>query len=157
MATVYYCSADDIQTRLGELGFRTFGDNDDDGSHDSSVVNAARMEAKAEIDEACLFKYSEANLAASHIVNRWATNLSVWYMTTNRGNPGSAEFDAICQRIRAKLDKIAEGGKIPGIPISMKSVPTFTNLTVNRRYRGGHRVRKTEPSSSESGATAVND
>jgi phage gp36-like protein len=143
-----YCTEAEIERFLSTQGVVAHTDHDENGVADDDVIDDCINDAKAEIDLYCGQRYSEASLAGSHIVSRWAKVLATLFVCECRGNSPPESLQREADRIRVILERILSGEmSIPGVAFSSDLRPVFSNVTVDRRYRFG-RIRSIQASSS---------
>ena len=120
-------------------GVIAFSDHADIGEEDDDVIDDCREQATDELIGYLLQLYEPVQLGQSRLVTRWATIMSCFYLCRTRGNP-------VPDSLHEAYDKLLmDGGLlakvldkkfyIPDIPRRGVSVPAFSNLTVDRRYR----------------------
>ena len=130
-----YCTQSDMERKLGAQAIIEWSDHNADTVADDDVVDDAINQATGEIDLACRQRYSQAGLATSELINRWATVLACYFLATNRGNPPPESLAAEFQRIMEKLQQVAEGLlQLPGVAMRNDMRPTHSNLRIDRRY-----------------------
>jgi phage gp36-like protein len=145
-----YCNQADIERKLSVSGVVAFGDDDEDGVIETGVVDDCIEQADGEIDLYARGRYSEAGLASSDLVNRWSTILATCYLCERRGNPVPDSLAKEATRIlETLLPKVQDGTlTLPGVAFGNDNRPSFSNLTIDRRYvRGKQRVIQTTSSS----------
>jgi hypothetical protein len=143
-----YCTQSDIERLLSSAGVLAFADHDEDGVAEVGVVDDCIVRASEEINLYCRQRYSEAGLASSSLVTRWATILGACFVCELRGNPVPASLEKEANRLlETILPNILAGTmSLPGIPFGNDLRPGMSNLAVDRRYRFS-KVRRTGPSS----------
>ena len=134
-----YCSSDDLDRYLSSEGITAFADHDQDGSSDSGVVADCIDQATNEIDAYVFRRYAAAEVDGNRLLKRWATVMACRFLTLRRGNmpPESLEmeFQRITDPDRGFLSQIAAGKyRLPDVQRKLGNEPTFSNLTVDRRY-----------------------
>lgn len=143
-----YTTQAEMERKFSEAGVLSFSDHDENGTEDTDVVADAINEATAEIDLYCSQRYAQADLQGSTIINRWATIFAIVFLCENRGNPPPERLLDRMEFIYERLEKIREGAmNIPGLAFIGGQRPTFSNLTVDRRFRRS-KVRRTATNSS---------
>ena len=121
--------------KFGEYGITSFSDHDADGTADTGVVDDCIEQASAEIAMLLGQRYSLTDLATHPLVQSWATTYAIYFLCQRRANPIPVSLGDEFNRISAILEKIVAGNmKIPGLDESTGIAPTFSNLTVDRRY-----------------------
>lgn len=135
-----YCTADDLNRYLSSAGIDSYIDHDNDGLGDEAIVDDCIEQASVEIDAYAFRKYAEANLAGDRLLKRWAVVMACRFLCLRRGNSPPESLEIEFQRItdpdRGFLPLLAAGKyKLPGVPLKPGNTPTFSNLTVDRRYR----------------------
>ncbi|TWU22457.1 hypothetical protein Pla52o_35130 [Novipirellula galeiformis] len=156
-----YCTADDLNRYLSADGVTAFSDHDDDGFGDSGIVDDCIGRASREIDASALRRYEESRLVGNATLNDWAVVMACRSLCLRRGNmpPESLEmeFHRIVDPDTGFLARLASGRyKLPGLPQKPGNEPTFSNLTVDRRYRN-ERIRVVRQSSSPEPSTRERD
>lgn len=141
LITTTYCDVDDLIRKVGRDAVREWSDHDTDGiadgggMADSDVIDDAINQATVEIDGYAQQWYSAAGMAASTLVNRWATVLACYFLSINRGNPPPDALAQEFERIMALLERVLAGTyKLPGVGMRSDMRPSMSNLTVDRRY-----------------------
>lgn len=120
-----YCTQSDIEHVLSSTGvdLRT-----DDGVEATLVADAIE-EADMEIDQACLYLYTAASLAASNWVKHKAKAMAAYFLCIRRGNPAPASIAAAFERAIELLEKVRLGAlAIPGAVMSKAAAPTMSNV-----------------------------
>ncbi len=156
-----YCTESDLINLLSSHGVVGFADHDGDGDADSGVVDRCISEASAEIDLFLLSRYEEAALADNRHLNRWATVMAARFLCLRRGNmpPESLEleFTRIVDPETGFLARVRAGRlKLPGVRRKYNAAPSFSNLTVDRRYPR-EKIRVTEANSDGESTTRERD
>lgn len=157
LLSTVYTTATKVKRLMSATFADELADNDRDGMADDEVMNDAINAATEEIDAFAREQYTQAQIASSSLVGRWATKMAAAELCLQRGNPVPESWAAEVERIRDNLEKI-RGGKydLPGVPRRTKMYPTLSNLTVDRRY---HRstIRVTEANSSDAPSALEQD
>ncbi len=134
-----FCEKADMIRLLSLSGVIAFSDHDEIGEEDDDVIDDCREQATDELVGHLLQLYEAEELSKSRLVTRWATVLACFYLCRTRGNP-------VPDSLHEAYDKLLmDGGTIakvldkkfyiPDIARRGVSVPAFSNLTVDRRYR----------------------
>ena len=97
--------------------------------------------------------YHQADLATSELVTRWCVVISARFLCQRRGNVVpqviEEEFIRLTDPDRGMLRRIAHGEReLPGLDLRDDMRPTWSNLTIDRRYRWS-KVRVTQENSSD--------
>lgn len=150
-----YCTEADVQRFFSSAGVISFADHDQSGASDTGVVDDCINQASEEISLRCQ-KYAAEDLADSTLVNRWATVLAMFFLCQRRGCEPPVGLAAEFERVMALLDRVLGGLPIPGVPLRSNSLPSFSNLTVDRRY-GRRTIRVTENSNAVPDANQPQD
>lgn len=129
-----YCSLDDMQSLFSSAGVTAFADHDGDGQDDDGVTDHCINRATAEINQYLSRWHSATVLAASVLVNEWATVLAVVYLCRRRGNPVPESLQEDYAEIIATLKEAAAGSGLQGLAMRSDLRPTMSNLQVDRRY-----------------------
>jgi phage gp36-like protein len=161
LLSTVYCSIAEVQRYLSTQGATNFADHDDDGTADTDVIEDCINQATEEIDMYLLPQYTQANLDASTLVNRWCVTMATKFLGDRRGNPPPAsvvaEFDRIADPFTGLLAQIADRKRtLPGVSKRAELVPTMSNLKIDRRHRIST-VRKTQQNSSSAPSTQTED
>lgn len=151
MSYSQYCTAADIDLLLSSAGVRSFADHDDDGLVDDNILSEMIDQASAEVAAYVLRRYTDAVAADSSLVKRWTVILAARQICMLRGNGVPQSIEAEFERLTAPGDgllaQVQDGKfKLPGALIKSRGVPTFSNLTMDRR-RVREKVRVTEDNS----------
>lgn len=160
MAT--YCTAADLDEYLSAIGVDAFSDHLELDTDPATTVTNCIERAYREINAVVLKRYTLASLVGNLILKDWSTIMACRYLCLRRGNmpPQSLEFEyqEIVDRETGKL-RDAETGRINLLPegsVPSDNLPTFSNLTVDRRYVH-ERVRVTRQNSSPFASKAEQD
>lgn len=99
----------------------------------NNEISEIILDASADIDTYCLAHYSQANLNTSEIVERWATYLSCYYLTTRRGNPAPAPYkfwyEKLLNHDTGMLMEVYRGQlPIADIPKTFLGAPRMSNV-----------------------------
>ncbi len=94
-----------LQNVLSEAGVTYRLDDAPPDSSDGSAVE----DASQTIYEYCLERYSEARLAASSIVAKWAKTLGAFYLCRRRGNTPPTVIKDGYDEIIKKLERVQKG------------------------------------------------
>jgi phage gp36-like protein len=134
-----YCTAVDLDLYLSAVGVGAFADHEEDPSTESDVIEACIERATEEINSVLRNRYDIPALANNALLKHWSTVMACRFLCIRRGNmpPESLEYEyrEIVDRDTGKLID-AVRGKI-NLLASFKpsdNVPSFSNLTVDRRY-----------------------
>lgn len=152
LVTNALCSESDLQRMFSSAGVTSFADHDQDGLADTGVTDDCINQATGEIQFYCT-QYALADLATSNLVARWATVLAVRFLCQRRGNIVPDSVESEYQDIKEKLKEVRSGFPIPGVPYRTNSLPTMSNVRVDRRYPQST-IRVT-PNNSTNASTAL--
>jgi phage gp36-like protein len=152
-----YCEEADVRRLFSVYGVVAFADHDEDGQSDAEVVNDCINQACEEINLYAQQWYTPALLATSTLVNRWCTQLSLYFLCLRRGNQPPQSVADEFARIMARLEMIATGAlKLPGIALRDDMRPSMSNLRVDRRYPTS-RIRVTPNNSTDAPTRLTQD
>jgi phage gp36-like protein len=147
-----YCTQGEMERFFSAQGVTAFSDHDESGANDTGVVDDCIERATTEITDLAHNWYDQTGLLLSPTVKRWAVVVATFYLCELRGNPVPESIANDYMRIMGPggfLERLAEGKyKLAGVPMRAALVPTFSNLTVDRRYQRSN-VRVTNNSSTE--------
>lgn len=127
------CSETDMQRLFSAAGVLSFADHDADGTADTGVTDDCINQATGEIQFYCN-QYAAADLADSTLVSRWATVLAVRFLCQRRGNGVPDSIESEYQDIKENLKEVRAGFPIPGVPYRTNSLPTMSNVRIDRRF-----------------------
>lgn len=151
------CTETDMERLLSAYGVTAFADHDRDGVADDGVADDCINQATEEIRGFAWMWYSDAQLATSTLVNRWATVLSCHFLCTRRGNGPPESLQAEFQRIFDLLQRVADGTyRIPGLALRGDFRPSMSNVAVDRRYPHST-IRVTRHNSTDAPTTLTQD
>ena len=161
LLSTVYCTEAQMDLYLSSQGVIDFADHDADGTSDSGVTDDCINQATEEIDLYCRQRYTQAVLATSTLIERWAVVMAARFLCQRRGNkpPDSLEeeFQRITDPDNGFLAKIAAGKRqLPGKALRATLQPTWSNLTVDRRYRRS-KIRVTDANSSDANTELSQD
>ena len=156
-----YCTESEIQRFLSTQGVTDFADNDDDDVADTGVVDDCINQATEEIDLYARQRYTQTDLSGSTLINRWAVTIAARFLCHRRGNvvPDSIEREwiRIADPDSGLLARIAKGMmQLPNVPLRASLRPTWSNVTVDRRYDYST-IRVTRPNSSDASTAMSQD
>ena len=142
-----FCVEADINRLLSSAGVTDYADHDEDGTADTGVVDDCIEQASEEISAVANRFYADAQLATSSLVTRWCATMAAYYLCMRRGNPipesMASEYERVADLDTGLLGRVGRGAyQLPGLAMQSGVVPSFSNLTVDRRYRR-HRIRVT--------------
>jgi hypothetical protein len=128
-----YCEPDDVKAYIGSIAADAFT------AHDARGTNTAILDCiQQATDEMNLFllrRYSETALRSVRMLKRWCVVWSACFVFERRGNPVPDRMVAEFQRIEKALNEIATGKLfMPGIPQASPTVPSLSNMVIDRRY-----------------------
>jgi len=137
--TVPFCEKTDLVKLMSLSGVIAFSDHEQTGEENDDVIDDCREQATDEIIGWLLKLYEPTELAKSRLVTRWATVLACYYLCRTRGNPVPDSIHEAYDKLTADggtISKVLDGQfYIPDIARRGVSVPAFSNMTVDRRYR----------------------
>lgn len=134
MATEFTTHARMVR-KLSQFGVTEWTDHNEVGEVDTTVENDAIYRATDEVLLHTDSRYDQESLAASRLVQAWATTIACYFLGFNRGmvppDGLQIEFDMIMSDLRAVAN-----GKF-GLPITMRADlrPSMSNREVDRRFR----------------------
>jgi phage gp36-like protein len=148
-----YCDVAELQRFMSTTAVTDFADHDANGTADADVVEDAINQATEEIDMYARERYLQADLATSELVKRWCVVMAARFLCHRRGNvvPESIEqeFERIADPRTGLLRLVKDSDiDIPGEQLREDLRPTFSNLTIDRRWRRST-VRVTQLNSSD--------
>lgn len=148
----YLCDKEDMTKVLSLHGIVAFSDHDETGEANDDVIDDCRGQATDEITGWLVPLYEANGLSESRLVKRWTAIHACVLLCKTQGNPVPDslydEFDRIFKSPEGLVHK-AKTGKfvITDARRTSTNVPSFSNLTVDRRYRY-EQVRVTPQNSS---------
>jgi phage gp36-like protein len=156
-----YCTVTELRRYLSAQGVTDFADHNQDGAADSQVVADSINWATQEIDMLALMRYSVTGLTGSNIIGKWCIVMSAYFLCQRRANPVPNsilnEFERITGMPDGLLTKISDGRmQLPGVPLRADLSPSFSNLTVDRRWPHST-IRVTRENSSDSPTELTQD
>jgi phage gp36-like protein len=128
-----YCDLADMQRLFSSQGVTAFSDHDADGQDDAGVTDDCIDEATEEINLFCKL-YSTSGLASSTLINRWCTTLACFFLCERRGNPVPDSLATAAQLVRDRLSLVLSGALPLNVAKSVNTSPSFSNMTVDRRF-----------------------
>lgn len=134
-----YCTAEDLELYLSAVGVTAFADHEEFPSTESTVIAECIERATEEINSVLRTRYDIVALAGNALLKHWSTVMACRYLCLRRGNmpPESLEFEyrEIVDRETGKLVDAARGKlNLLSSFRPQDNVPSFSNLTVDRRY-----------------------
>jgi phage gp36-like protein len=148
-----YCTAEDVEGLLSTEGVDARLDDDSsgavDGSEDGRMTQAISY-ATAKVDQYAAGRYAASDLAASWVVNEWATSLACCWLCRRRGNPVPASIKELCDATIEDL-KAVLAGTLPIADVGQRYTdqPAWSNVRVDPRYRV-RQIRVERPISEQS-------
>lgn len=144
---------DQMERYLSLCGIIMFSDHERTGVEIDAVIDDCIRRASGELIGYIYPTYSVENIALSETVGEWATAISCFYLCKRRGNTPPESLYEDYDRIMGKPDGLVwdlRRGRfiLPEIPKQDYGTPTFSNLTVDRRFRR-EKVRVTTANSSK--------
>lgn len=133
-----YCTPADLDRFLSAEGVIAFADHDRDGLGDADVVDDAIVWASAQIDLYLLQRYHADDLAADRMIRHWCKIMACRFLCSHRGNGIPESIELEYQEITAAdglLKQVLKGVLRLSVPRKVRDSATFSNLTVDRRYR----------------------
>ncbi len=128
-----YCEPEDVEAYLGSAAVAAFTQHDLRGS--AAGIKECIEQATDEINLLLLRRYSETGLRAVRMLKRWCVVMASCYVCERRGNPVPERLVAEWTRIDKSLRDLADGKVfLPGIPLAAPSVPSLSNMVIDRRY-----------------------
>jgi phage gp36-like protein len=138
-----------MQRKVGEQALIDWCDHDNEGIQEANVLDDSINEATVEIDLYCRPKYTASALAGAELIKRWATTLACFFASQSRGNPPPDSLARQVEKIYERLDLIRQCVmSIPGVSLANDTRPTWSNRTVDRRFRN-NTIRVTRTNSSK--------
>lgn len=133
-------SIEEMTRQLSHRGIASFSDHDECGEPNADVLTDCVERASDEIEGYLYPLYRSESLEGSRLVRNWATIIACVYLCEKRGNPVPEslydDYMRVTQMPGGMLDKTRQQLFIlPGVARTNVNVPTFSNLTVDRRYR----------------------
>lgn len=134
-----YCTAADLDRYLSSVGVINFADHEDAGISTDDVVTDCIERSTEEINAVLIQRYDLAILANHKLLKHWSTVMACRYLCLRRGNmpPESLEMEyrEIMDRESGKLRDAATGRiNLLSTFRPQDNVPSFSNLTIDRRY-----------------------
>lgn len=155
MAMTPLTSIASMERYLSQAGIVSFTDHDNDGVPDEGVANDSIQFANGFVVGKLAGRFSGDSLTQSPVIAEIATIIAVRSLCLRRGNPVPDSLEMRYQEIvspNGLFDQIAIG-KIQLIDADGKPIagrggyhPTFSNLTVDRRF-AAEQIRVEEASS----------
>ncbi len=154
MSYSIYCTTTETTFILSSAGQTAFLDDNEDGSAEQEVLSAIEI-AAADMNAVLLASYVQADLpiatpaslpvlASTNAWLKWANaRLAVAVICQRRLLDLPASLSREIERIWDLLNRIANGDPgaiVPGAIRSLESIPTVSNLDVQRRYNQPVRV-----------------
>lgn len=91
--------------------------------------------ATSRVNMYCEFRYDVADLAASWLVNDWATIMAIRFLCSRRGNPVPDAFQQLYKEAIDDLKSIRAGQfDIPDIGTRSPAHPAWSNQIVRQEY-----------------------
>lgn len=152
----------DKMTRYMSLqGIVAFSDHEDCGEEDDLVIQDCIDRASGEVAGSLYPLYKLENLETNKLVCQWATVIACFYLCKRRGNNVPESLYDDYEQITGLPDGLIERTRtekfiLPCVPKQSHNIPTFSNLTVDRRYRR-EQVRVTKANSSPIPSTIEQD
>jgi hypothetical protein len=154
--TAVYTTTTELDRMLSAAGVVSFSDHDDNGDGDSAVVTEVIERASVHVASYVARQYEIGTLANDVQIREWTTVIAAYQLCLTRGNmpPESLaiRYNSIADPDAGILAKIADKHKWHGRLLTAtrrrdKAMhPSFSNLTVDRRYPQ-ERVRVTSRNS----------
>ena len=152
MPNLCLCDREDMIRHFSYRGIVSFSDHDQCGEEDVEVLDDCIERASDELEGYLYPLYRSESLPLSRTVRHWATVVACFFLCEKRGNPVPDslydEYMRIMQIPGGLVDRTRRGiFVLPCIPRTNVNVPSFSNLTVDRRYRR-EKIRVIEANSS---------
>jgi phage gp36-like protein len=133
-----YTTEEDIEAILGVRGKQAALDDDATGYASADApywLNKAIQWASQRVNFYLNGRYEASRLAASWIVNDWATVLACYYLRSRRGNPVPSSLQDL---YKATIDdlKQVQSGKVtlPDVATRAGAWPAWSNVRVDHSY-----------------------
>jgi len=157
LQSTVYCSIAELQRFLSTNAVTDFADHDADGTADTDVVEDCINQATDEIDLFARQRYTPTILATSTLITRWCVVIAARFLSQRRGNVVPDSIEVEWQRIVEHLEAIASGlRQLPGLALRDDMRPSWSNLTIDRRWRRST-VRVTRQNSSDAPTSLTQD
>lgn len=146
-----YTTEAEIQSLFGAEAVTLLTDDNQDGTGDSTLSDAACLDATDYINLYCSLRYNESDMVNNQWVRRQATYLAAYFLSMRRGNP--QRYLSAYERITAVLERINRGElMIPRLPTRSDYAPGVTNYRVDDRFHVNKtRVQPTITSGTDTG------
>lgn len=120
-----YTTAERLEKRISADGFDLRLDDD------PTAIDEVIMEASVEVFSYLGNRYANADLAASEVVQLWATDIAMYFLCTRRNNPASGAAQFRYDQAIEKLKAVEMGQlKIPLLPGIKGAAPVLSNQRV---------------------------
>jgi hypothetical protein len=138
-----FCSESDVQSLLSDLGVDLRTDDLDAGGRAAFFARATAW-ATQRVQFHCQGLYDAPSLAASYLVNEWATVLATYFACVRRGNPAQMSIRELLygaegtedKGVMGDLEEVRAGrAQIPDVGQRNGSGLAWSNVTVDPRYR----------------------
>lgn len=156
--TAQYTTTEELERLLSAIGVNAFSDNDHDSETNDDVVDEVITQASAEVASYIARQYEIGTLGNDVQVREWTTIVAAYKLCFRRGNmpPESLayRYEQLMDQDKGILALIADRHRWKGRLLTAtrrkdKAMhPTFSNLTVDRRYPY-ERIRVTTQNSNE--------
>ncbi len=156
--TAVYTTTAELNRLLSAIGVAAFSDNNVDGDADDDVVTECMERASVDVASFVSRQYQVGTLSADVQIREWTTIIAAYKLCMARGNmpPESLayRYEQIANPETGVLALIADRHRWKGRlqtaarRTDLASTPTFSNLTVDRRYPY-ERIRVTSQNSNQ--------
>lgn len=150
------CSVAELNRFMSPAFATAAADHDQDDVADTDVIEDAINWATHEIRNYATM-YSDSSLPGNGLVNRWGCLLAACFLAEARGNSIPNAWTEERIRIFDLLERVATGQlPLKGVALSQDFRPSWSNLTVDRRYRRS-KIRVTGSNSSDAPTKLTQD
>jgi phage gp36-like protein len=156
--SVVYTTVARMERRVGKPTLLNWTDRTDSGQVDEDSLIDSINWATEECDLHLRQRgYSQAGLAASEIVQAWATDLACFHSSGNGAQPEPEMLIARVESVYERLNSVMLGRmKLPGVSFDADLSPGWSNRQVDRRHRHDT-VRVTRTNSSRTASKKQRD
>ena len=139
-----FCAISDVQDFLSLRGMIAGSDHESTGIENEDLINKMIQRASMELAGVLFPRYTLTELAKSSLVRDWTAVVASYHLMTTGGNPPPAAICSEFMRIMGiegdgsgGLVKRVQDGKftIPNINPAATSIPVWSNLEVDRRFK----------------------
>lgn len=126
MATLLYCSQNDLQNRLSADGVAYRVDD-----NPPTTLGDVLTDASTIVDEHLYSLYDPAQLVNSDWVRERAADIASYLLCERRGNPVPPGIQAKYERTMTRLEQIRLGVlAVPNLPIRKEMAPVLSNVRI---------------------------